>query len=139
MDQPASTVAVIQTTWPYPRSWEAELHEAEPDHFFTNYSFDYYYVLREELERDNPGRRFVLTRTNEMLDYIYHDPAAPLDFMDLFRDEVGHMSAGPGRYLPAQRLSPGDEPGHGHGQNRAWRLLGGARVPRQGRGDAPAL
>lgn len=98
-DQPASTVGVIQTTWPVPRNWEVELHDPDPDHTFTSYSYYYYYDLLGELERANPGRTFVLTRSNEMLDYIYHDALAPIAFEAMFRDDSGHMSLDYGRYL----------------------------------------
>lgn len=97
--QPPSTVGVIHATWPTPDSWEAVFHAPAPDPSLTNYSLEYGYTLLEELERTNPGRRFVLTRSNEMLDYIRHDPNAPFRFEDLFRDSGGHMSLELGRYL----------------------------------------
>jgi hypothetical protein len=98
-EQPICTVGVIQATWPKPDIWETDIHEPNPDHTFTNYSVAYFYDLKMKLRLRNPGRKFVLTRSNEMLDRIFHDPAAPLAFDDLFRDSAGHMSLGPGRYL----------------------------------------
>jgi hypothetical protein len=98
-DQPLCSRAVLHATWPEPANWEVDFHEANPDHTLTNFSLDYIYELRLELERMNPGRRFILTRSNEMIDYIRHDPAALVLFDDLFRDDSGHMSQGPGGYL----------------------------------------
>ncbi len=89
--QPASTVGVIHPTWPSLANWEAELHDPSTDHTFTQFSIAYYYDLKEKLEQANPGRKFVLTRSNEMMDYIFHDPKAPIAFEQLFRD-AGHMS-----------------------------------------------
>ena len=98
--QPICTMGVIQTTWPFPVSvWETDFHEPNPDHTFTNYSVAYFYDLTVKLRAGNPGRKFVLTRSNEMMDHIFHDPTAPLAFDDLFRDISGHMSPGPGQYL----------------------------------------
>lgn len=98
-EQPLCTRVVIQQTWPVQARWEADLHEANPDHTLTNRSLDYGYDLRRKLEPMHPGRRFILTRSNEMIDFIFHDPSAPLTFLDLFRDSSGHASDGPGQYL----------------------------------------
>ncbi len=103
-EQPTGTVAVLHTTWPEPAYWEEDLHDPAPDDTGTNYSMSYFYVLKEELARVHPDRSFVLTRANEMLDYIFHDPQAPILFSDLFRDAGGHMSHGAGRYLQHNAL-----------------------------------
>ena len=103
-DQPIESVAVIQATWPYPANWEAELHDPSTDHTYTHYSISYYYDLKAKLAAANPGRHFVLTRSNEMMDFIFHDPNAPIVFDDLFRDSAGHMSAEIGRYLQHNAL-----------------------------------
>ncbi len=101
--QPRCTTAVIHANWPAPEAtnWEAYVHETDPDPDFTltGWSIEYYYDLREKLRQANPGRRFVLTRGNEMLDHVFHDADAPVPFLDLFRDTYGPMSYGPGRYL----------------------------------------
>ena len=112
-DQPLTTIGVIHATWPVQRSWETQLHDANPDHTFTNYSIDYYYDLLEQLELANPGRSFILTRSNEMLDYIFHDGSAPIAFEALFRDDSAHMSLDYGRYLQhnALRQATGQEVG----------------------------
>lgn len=103
-DEPLSTVGVIQATWPVQLGWEDALHDPSPDHTYTNYSIDYYYDLLRELERANPGRHFVLTRSNEMLDFIYHDVTSPIAFDALFRDTSGHMSNDYGHYLQHNAL-----------------------------------
>jgi hypothetical protein len=112
-EQPACTVALIHTTWPQPADWEAELHDPDPDHTFTNHSLAYFYDLKAELERVNPGRIFALTRVNEMLDFVRHDPLAPILFEELFEDAAGHVSHGYGRYLQhnAFRQAMGQETG----------------------------
>jgi hypothetical protein len=98
-EQPICTTAIIHPTWPVPGEWESAIHEVGADHTFTNYSVDYYYDLEEKLRANNPGRAFALTRSNEMIDHIFHDPDSPVSFAEMFRDAAGHMSRGPGRYL----------------------------------------
>jgi hypothetical protein len=98
-EQPICTTAIIHANWPSPPTWEAEIHEPNPNHTFTNHSVDYFYDLKMKLEAANPGRTFKLTHSNEMIDHIFHDPASPVLFDEMFRDALGHMSYGPGRYL----------------------------------------
>ena len=98
-EQPACTVALIHGSWPRPADWEVELHDPNADHTFSNHSAAYFYELKAALERINPQRTFVLTRVNEMLDFVFHDPRAPISFEALFEDSAGHVSHGYGRYL----------------------------------------
>jgi hypothetical protein len=107
LDQPEADI-VIHQTWPLPGQWEA-VHHAVLDHSVTNRSLLFGYYLVSWLDVIYPGRRVVLTRSNEMLDRIYHDcleGACPLPggFYDMFRDASGHMSYGPGRYLQHNAL-----------------------------------
>jgi hypothetical protein len=101
--QPTCTVGVIHPSWPSHTSWEATLHEANPNNTYTNRSKAYAYDLLEKLRSRKPARSFALTRSNEMLDHIFHDPTAPFAFVDLFRN-TGHMSLGLGRYLQHNAL-----------------------------------
>ena len=111
--QPLNTVAVIQATWPRPAVWEDEIHHPNPDPGMSSNAIEYYYALVDELKRRDPWRSYRLTRSNEMLDYIFHDPASPILFSDLFRDASGHMSFGVGWYLQhnALRQAMGQETG----------------------------
>jgi hypothetical protein len=99
---------VIHQSWPPPGNWEGVFHgELDPD--VTNRSLAYGYTLLRWLQVIFPERSVALTRSNEMLDRIYHDCLAgrcplPNGFDDLFRDGSGHMSRGPGSYLQHNAL-----------------------------------
>jgi hypothetical protein len=97
-EQPDCTTTIIHANWPFWQVWEEELHEENPNHNYTNHTVEYFYDLKAKLRRAYPNRRYVLTRSNEMLDYIYHDLTRPIAFKALFRDGWGHMDD-PGRYL----------------------------------------
>lgn len=95
-DQPGAALVVIDHTWPVPPGWEKTLHQPG-DPLVTNRSLAYGYQLMVWIQTIFPDREVRLTRSNEMLDRIWHDCATgacplPHGFGDMFRDASGHMS-----------------------------------------------
>jgi hypothetical protein len=105
--QPNATIVVHQT-WPIPSQWEAALH-GPSDLMMTNRSLAYGYAVKRRLEDMFPEYTVRLTRSNEMLDRIYHDCQKgacpfPQGFQAMFRDAQGHMSFDAGSYLQHNAL-----------------------------------